>query len=74
MKLASLIDVYRYLNNKGYEITASLNEKNLYECYIYKDGQFVRKAKESYKTWFEAQEKTSIKMFNFFIEQENKNK
>lgn len=67
MKLASLIEVYRYLEDKGYTLIVLENENGMYQCDIYKDLQFVRKAKNEYKTWEEAQEKTSIDMFNWFV-------
>lgn len=70
MKLASLLDVYRFLNEKGYELTADKNNNNLYQCDIYKEGQFIKTAKKSYLTWNEAQEKTSTDIFNFLINKE----
>lgn len=70
MKLASLIEVNRYLEEKGYELTADKNKNGMYRCDIYKDGQFVREAKNEYLTWEEAQEQTAIDMFNWFIKQQ----
>lgn len=65
--IPSLLDVNRYLDKKGYVLTADKNKNGMYQCDIYKDGQFVKTAKNEYKTWDEAQRETSKDMFNYFI-------
>lgn len=63
----SILDINRYLEDKGYDIHPVKQSDGMYKCDIYKDDQYVRAAKNSYKTWQEAMRQTSIDMFNYFI-------